>query len=68
MYHCNYFYSIWILDRNQKVKLSKGLPKYYTGRSKNVVTDNIIIFCQSETTQYFTFFISLEKPLKINIS
>jgi hypothetical protein len=62
------FHEILIFKDYQKVKLSKGLPKYYTGGSKNVVTDNIIMFCQSETTQYFTFFISLEKPLKINIS
>ena len=64
MYHCNYFYSIWILDRNQKVKLFKGLPKYYTGRSKNVVTDNIIMFCQSETNPIFHLFHFIRKTLK----
>ena len=37
------------------------------GRS-NVVTDNVIIFCRSKKKRFFTFFISLEKHLKLNIS
>ena len=37
------------------------------GRS-NVVADNVIIFCQSKKKRFFTFFISLEKHLKLIIS
>ena len=37
------------------------------GRS-NVVADNVIIFCQSKKKRVFTFFIPLEKHLKLIIS